>query len=340
MKLFVTGGAGFIGSALIRHLVLDLNYEVVNIDKLTYAGNLDSLKILNKCRNYHFEKFDICDAKNMTILFNKYKPDKVVHLAAESHVDKSLTGPSDFVKTNIFGTYTLLEAARIYYSSIKCETKKRFLFHHVSTDEVYGDLGSSVNKFTENTKYDPSSPYSATKASSDHLVRAWGRSYGLPVIISNCSNNYGPYQLVEKLIPLVISKALNLELIPVYGDGSQIRDWLYVDDHVKALTKVFTNGKIGDSYNIGGNDERKNLDVVKQICLIMDELYPCKSARYKSYAELITFVDDRPGHDIKYSVNSSKIQNSLKWSPQETFETGLLKTIKWYVKNQHFLFGN
>lgn len=336
LMLMVTGGAGFIGSALIRYLINKTNDQVINVDSITYSGNLENLSQIDKSPRYFFEKENICDEKVMKQILDKYKPTKIIHLAAESHVDRSIDGSAEFIKTNIIGTYNLLECARTYYSSLNEETKKAFRFHHVSTDEVFGDLYGTNDLFTEETPYEPSSPYSATKASSDHLVRAWHRTYGLPVIITNCSNNYGPYQYPEKLIPLVIINALKGNSIPVYGDGSQIRDWLFVDDHVVALLQVLNNGKIGETYNIGGFNEKTNLTVVKSICTILDELKPNQHGK-KSYSDLISFVKDRPGHDRRYAIDASKINSQLGWKPVETFETGLTKTVKWYLENEKWI---
>jgi dTDP-glucose 4,6-dehydratase len=392
MNILVTGGAGFIGSALIRFLISETPHTVINIDKLTYAANLASLESIAQSPRYHFERVDICDSVAINEVFERYQPQLVMHLAAESHVDRSISGPSDFIQTNIVGTYTLLETSRAYWNTLDSDAKTAFRFHHISTDEVYGDLPhpdefisdeglmvsdefkdnstfntqqSTLPLFTETSAYAPNSPYAASKASSDHLVRAWHRTYGLPIIISNCSNNYGPFQFPEKLIPLVITRALAGESLPVYGDGAQIRDWLYVDDHVRALYKVVTEGKVGETYNIGGHNERRNIEVVKAICSILDELKQLASSDFNnelntaldqspliinqsqitnfgspitdsnilSYADLITYVADRPGHDRRYAIDASKISNELNWQPQETFETGLRKTVEWYLDN-------
>lgn len=336
MKILVTGGAGFIGSAVIRHIIQNTQDSVVNVDKLTYAGNLESLANVDKSDCYAFEQVDICDRAALDHVFATYQPDAVMHLAAESHVDRSITGPADFIQTNIVGTYTLLEAAREYWNALEGDRKSAFRFHHISTDEVYGDLPhpdemiGDLPLFTETTPYAPSSPYSASKASSDHLVRAWLRTYGFPTMVTNCSNNYGPYHFPEKLIPLVILNALEGKPLPVYGKGDQIRDWLYVEDHARALYKVVTEGKVGETYNIGGHNEKQNIEVVKTICEILDELRP----KNTKYAEQITFVSDRPGHDRRYAIDASKISKELNWMPEETFETGLRKTIKWYLANQ------
>jgi len=330
MKFLITGGAGFIGSAVIRHLLNDTEHEVVNVDKLTYAGNLHSIESVSNLKGYAFEQVDICDAKSLTEVFQKHQPDIVMHLAAESHVDRSIDGPGEFIKTNILGTYTLLDEARKYYATLDQERQELFRFHHISTDEVYGDLDGTDDLFTETTPYSPSSPYSASKASSDHLVRAWQRTYGFPTLVTNCSNNYGPYHFPEKLIPLVILNALEGVSLPIYGKGDQIRDWLYVEDHARALVLVATTGKIGETYNIGGHNEKQNIEVVKEICKILDKKVP-KSAPYE---EQITFVKDRPGHDIRYAIDASKIANELGWIPQETFETGLEKTVQWYLENE------
>jgi dTDP-glucose 4,6-dehydratase len=336
LKILVTGGAGFIGSAVVRELIELTDFDVVNLDKLTYAGNLDSLSAVVDSKRYIHEKVDICDALELTNVFEKHKPTFVMHLAAESHVDRSIDGPADFIDTNIVGTFNLLEAARHYYESLVDSEKKQFRFHHISTDEVYGDLAGTNDLFTEQTPYAPSSPYSASKAASDHLVRAWGRTYGLPVIITNCSNNYGPYHFPEKLIPHVILNAIHGKPLPIYGDGSQIRDWLYVEDHAKALIKVVTEGKIGETYNIGGHNEKTNLEVVEAICDLLEELAPEKPAGVKSYRDLITFVKDRPGHDARYAIDASKIERELGWVPEETFETGLRKTVQWYLDNRQW----
>jgi len=341
MKILVTGGAGFIGSAVIRHIINNTKDEVINLDKLTYAGNLESLKSVSNNKRYIFEQVDICNRVELDRVFKSHKPDAVMHLAAESHVDRSITGPSDFIQTNIVGTYNLLEAAREYWNTLTDTAKAAFRFHHISTDEVYGDLphpdeqqsntqGAALPLFTEQTAYAPSSPYSASKASSDHLVRAWLRTYGFPTIITNCSNNYGPYHFPEKLIPLVILNALEGKNLPIYGKGDQIRDWLYVEDHARALYKVVTEGVIGETYNIGGHNEKQNIEVVQTICSILDTLVPKKT----KYAEQITYVTDRPGHDRRYAIDASKMSDELNWTPLETFETGLQKTIQWYLDNQ------
>lgn len=336
MKILVTGGAGFIGSAVIRHIIENTQDEVVNVDKLTYAGNLESLSSVEENIRYSFEQVDICNAVELQRVFTLHKPDAVMHLAAESHVDRSITGPAEFIQTNIVGTYNLLEAAREYWNALSENAKKTFRFHHISTDEVYGDLPhpdeqeGELPLFTEETSYEPSSPYSASKASSDHLVRAWLRTYGFPTIITNCSNNYGPYHFPEKLIPLVILNALDGKELPIYGKGDQIRDWLYVEDHARALYKVVTEGKVGETYNIGGHNEKQNIDVVQTICRILDSLVP-KSTKY---AKQITFVSDRPGHDRRYAIDSSKMSKELNWTPIETFETGLRKAVQWYLDNQ------
>ncbi len=330
MKILVTGGAGFIGSAVIRHLINDTDHSVVNVDKLTYAGNLESLTSVAGNERYAFEQVDICDKTEIERVFEQHQPDIVMHLAAESHVDRSIDGPGEFMHTNIIGTYTLLEAARKYWAQLTEEKKASFRFYHISTDEVYGDLECSEDLFTEETPYVPSSPYSASKASSDHLVRAWQRTYGLPTLVTNCSNNYGPFHFPEKLIPLVILNALAGKPLPVYGDGSQIRDWLYVEDHARALVLVATTGEIAETYNIGGHNEKKNIEVVKTICEILDELVPTNG----KYSDQITFVADRPGHDIRYAIDASKIERELGWSPAETFETGIRKTVEWYLANK------
>jgi len=331
--IFITGGAGFIGSALIRNLVKNTQYEVVNIDKLTYSGNIESLKSIQDSKSYVFEQIDICDQTKLINVFSKYRPDFVIHLAAESHVDRSIDGPKKFIETNIVGTYNLLEVSKNYWQSLKNTKKENFRFLHVSTDEVYGDLAGLSDFFTEETPYDPSSPYSASKACSDHLVRAWHRSFGLPVLITNCSNNYGPFQFPEKLIPHVILSAINGKKIPIYGDGTQIRDWLYVQDHISALMDVALKGIIGETYNIGGNNEIQNIEVVKKICAILDKEIPEKLNDISSFSELITYVEDRPGHDVRYAIDSTKIKNNLGWSPKEHFESGIFKTVQWYLEN-------
>lgn len=330
----VTGGAGFIGSAVVRMIIESSDDVVVNIDKLTYAGNLDSLQSVTDNPRYHFVHADICDSRAMAEVFARHQPDAIMHLAAESHVDRSIDGPGDFIQTNIVGSYTLLEAARDYWNGIEADKKEAFRFHHVSTDEVYGSLGDE-GMFLETTPYDPSSPYSASKASSDHLVRAWHRTYGLPVVLTNCSNNYGPYQYPEKLIPLVLQKARAGEALPIYGTGENIRDWLYVDDHARALILVMKRGMSGETYNIGGHNEVTNIDVVRTLCAILDDREPAKDG--KPYAELITYVTDRPGHDMRYAIDASKIQRDLGWVPEETFETGLAKTVDWYLANQKWV---
>lgn len=333
MKILITGGAGFIGSALVRYLLKETGHSVLVVDKLTYAGNMDSLSPVANHAGFHFLRADICDQKVMEKALSDFKPDTIMHLAAESHVDRSIDGPAEFMQTNIIGTYALLEASRRYYNGLSNDRRLRFRFHHISTDEVYGDLGDSGGLFTESTPYDPSSPYSASKAASDHLVRAWQRTYNLPVIVSNCSNNYGPYHFPEKLIPLMILNALAGKPLPVYGKGQQIRDWLYVEDHARGLYKVVTEGKIGETYNIGGHNERKNIDVVRAICSLLDQLVSDKPAGISSFTTLITFVEDRPGHDMRYAIDSEKIERKLGWKPQETFESGLLKTVQWFLAN-------
>jgi len=332
-KLLITGGAGFIGSAVIRYIINNTEHRVVNVDKLTYAGNLESLESFENDARYTFEKVDICDVQEIKRIFNEYSPDIVMHLAAESHVDRSIDGPSEFIKANIVGTFTLLEQARTYWSGLDNVKKDSFRFHHVSTDEVYGDLEDSDGLFTEETSYAPSSPYSATKASSDHLVRAWHRTFGLPILITNCSNNYGPYQFPEKLIPHVIISAISGKPLPIYGKGNQIRDWLYVEDHVKALILVAMEGKVGETYNIGGHNEKQNIEVVYAICSLLDELIDIKPKNISHFSELIEFVDDRPGHDARYGVDASKIFNELGWKPSEDFESGLRKAVKFYLNN-------
>lgn len=331
MKVLVTGGAGFIGSALCRHLV-NKGYDVFNVDKLTYAGNLQSLKTLVGKQNYHFYQLDICDSDAVFEILENKQIDAIMHLAAESHVDRSILGPSAFIETNIVGTFRLLEAARRYFEKLDPARQAKFRFHHISTDEVFGDLPFDSGIFTEQTPYNPSSPYSASKASSDHLVRAWHHTYGLPTVISNCSNNYGPYHFPEKLIPLVILSALDEKPLPIYGEGKNIRDWLYVEDHARALETIVCHGEIGESYNVGGHNERTNLQVVESICDILDVLKP--RASRKSYRELITFVKDRAGHDRRYAIDPTKIMTELHWKPQETFDTGLKKTVQWYLDNK------
>jgi len=332
----ITGGAGFIGSALIRHIIRNTQHRVVNIDKLTYSGNLQSLESLNESINYSFEYLDICDDKGLEKIFMKSQPDIVIHLAAESHVDRSIDGPSDFIQTNIVGTFNLLEQSKKYWQLLEGDKKENFRLLHVSTDEVYGDLNGTSEFFSEDTSYDPSSPYSASKASSDHLVRAWYRTYGLPVLITNCSNNYGPYQFPEKLIPHTILNALAGKNLPIYGDGKQIRDWLYVDDHVIALMDVAINAKVGETYNIGGNNEVQNIEVVRKICNILNVLAPNKLNGLGSFSELITYVEDRPGHDVRYAINAQKINKDLGWAPQENFESGIHKTVEWYLNNNEW----
>ncbi|CAH6921684.1 dTDP-glucose 4,6-dehydratase 1 [Vibrio chagasii] len=337
MKILVTGGAGFIGSAVVRHIISNTSNSVINVDKLTYAGNLESLIEVDSSERYAFEQVDICNRAELDRVFAEHKPDAVMHLAAESHVDRSITGPAAFIETNVVGTYTLLEATREYWNKLEDQAKADFRFHHISTDEVYGDLshpdevseGTELPMFLETTSYEPSSPYSASKASSDHLVRAWLRTYGLPTIVTNCSNNYGPYHFPEKLIPLVILNALEGKDLPIYGKGDQIRDWLFVEDHARALYKVVTEGKVGETYNIGGHNEKKNIEVVNTICDILDKLVPKET----NYAEQITYVQDRAGHDRRYAIDSSKMQRELGWMPEETFETGLRKTVQWYLDN-------
>ena len=333
MNVLVTGGAGFIGSAVIRHIIEDTDAAVLNVDKLTYAGNLESLQAVEKSERYRFEQVDICDRGELDRVFKQHRPDAVMHLAAESHVDRSIDGPSEFITTNIMGTYNLLEVSRAYFTTLTNEQRSHFRFHHISTDEVYGDLGPE-GLFTETSSYEPSSPYSSSKAASDHLVRAWHRTYGLPVLVTNCSNNYGPFHFPEKLIPRVILNALAGRPLPVYGDGSQIRDWLFVEDHARALYKVITEGAVGETYNIGGHNERRNIDVVKTICSVLEELAPEKPKGINAYEDLITFVADRPGHDVRYAIDASKIQRELNWVPEETFATGIRKTVVWYLNNK------
>ena len=335
MKLIVTGGAGFIGSTFIRRALKYEDYEILNLDKLTYASNLNSIEDLNSNPNYKFIKCDICDYKRLERIIGEFKPNKIIHLAAESHVDRSIDNSFSFIETNIIGTYNLLEIARKYYSRLSSLEKNEFIFHHVSTDEVYGSLDIDDKKFDEHTSYQPNSPYSASKASSDHLVRAWNKTYKLPTVITNCTNNYGPFQFPEKLIPLTILKCLSHESIPIYGSGSQIRDWLYVEDHADALIRILERCYSGETYNIGGNCEKSNLQVVEYICKMLDELSPSK--KINNYSQLITFVEDRPGHDKRYAMNISKIKRDYDWRPLETFESGMDKTIKWYLKNEEWI---
>lgn len=336
MKILITGGAGFIGSAVVRHIINNTSDSVINVDKLTYAGNLESLVSVENSERYAFEKVDICDRNAIDAIFEKHQPDAVMHLAAESHVDRSIDGPAAFVETNIVGTYTLLESARAYWNKLDANRKSAFRFHHISTDEVYGDLEGTDDLFTETTSYAPSSPYSASKASSDHLVRAWQRTYGLPTIVTNCSNNYGPFHFPEKLIPLMILNALDGKALPVYGDGMQIRDWLFVEDHACALYKVVTEGEVGETYNIGGHNEKANIEVVKTICSLLEELVPTKPEGVVQYQDLITYVTDRPGHDVRYAIDAKKIERELGWTPEETFESGIRKTVEWYLNNKEW----
>lgn len=339
--IVVTGGAGFIGSAVIRHLINDTDHHVINVDKLTYAGNLESLRSVSEHARYNFEQVDICDAKEIHRIFTQYQPDIIMHLAAESHVDRSIDGPDEFIQTNIVGTYNLLEQARSYWSELEPSKKAGFRFHQISTDEVYGDLEGTEDLFTETTPYAPSSPYSASKASSDHLVRAWQRTFGLPTLVTNCSNNYGPFHFPEKLIPLVILNALQGKPLPVYGQGNQIRDWLYVEDHARALVLVATTGKVAETYNIGGHNEKQNIDVVKTICELLEELasdnrHSLAAGNLGGFESLITFVTDRAGHDVRYAIDASKIAEQLNWTPLETFDSGIRKTVQWYLDNQDY----
>ncbi|MEZ9590428.1 dTDP-glucose 4,6-dehydratase [Vibrio breoganii] len=348
MKILVTGGAGFIGSAVIRNIINNTQDSVVNVDSLTYAGNLESLSLIEGSERCVFEKVDICNRAELDRVFNNHKPDAVMHLAAESHVDRSIDGPAAFIETNIVGTYTLLEATRSYWNMLSQDKKNAFRFHHISTDEVYGDLEGTDDLFTETTSYEPSSPYSASKASSDHLVRAWLRTYGLPTIVTNCSNNYGPFHFPEKLIPLMILNALDGKSLPVYGDGMQIRDWLFVEDHARALYKVVTEGEVGETYNIGGHNEKANIEVVKTICALLEEFVPenpyskasaghtSEDRNLNGFESLITYVTDRPGHDVRYAIDASKIERELGWKPEETFESGIRKTVEWYLNNKEW----
>lgn len=333
-KFLITGGAGFIGSAVVRHIIENTQDSVVNVDKLTYAGNLESLEAVENNPRYVLEQVDICDAKELARIFEQYQPDAVMHLAAESHVDRSIGCAAEFIQTNIVGTYTLLEAARIYWNGWSNEKKATFCFLHISTDEVYGDLENKEDLFTETSSYKPSSPYSASKASSDHLVKAWHRTYGLPAIITHSSNNYGFYQYPEKLIPLMILNALEGKSLPIYGNGLQVRDWLFVEDHAKALYKVLKAGKVGETYNISGNCEKANIEIVRTICSLLEELVPNKPEGVARYEDLITYVKDRPGHDVRYAIDATKIGRELGWKPQETFESGIRRTVEWYLNNK------
>ena len=333
-RLLITGGAGFIGSTVIRNIINNTNYSIINIDKLTYAGNLESLFSIANNPRYNFEQVDICNENEIKRVFVKYKPDIIMHLAAESHVDRSIDDPSQFIQTNIIGTYVMLEVAREYWNNLKGEKKKNFRFHHISTDEVYGDLEDNDSLFNENTPYSPSSPYSASKASSDHLVRSWSRTYNFPTVITNCSNNYGPYQFPEKLIPLMIINAISGKPRPIYGNGRQKRDWLYVEDHSTALLKVLLEGEDGETYNIGGYNEKTNLEIVQTVCKILDKLVPNDFQSITKYEQLITYVPDRPGHDMRYAIDASKIEKKLNWQPLETFDSGIFKTVRWYLNNK------
>lgn len=336
MIILITGGAGFIGSAVIRHIIEYTSDTVINVDKLTYSSNLNSLESVSKNNRYHFEHVDICNSDDMHRIFSSWQPDVVMHLAAESHVDRSIDDPAVFIQTNIVGTFVLLEAARMYWRSLEGTKKNTFRFHHISTDEVFGELKNKDDLFTETTAYAPSSPYSASKASSDHLVRAWHRTYGLPVLVTNCSNNYGPYQFPEKLIPLMINNALLGKSLPVYGDGSQIRDWLYVDDHARALYLTLLNGEIGSTYNIGGHNERTNYEVVTTICNLLEDIVPVKPVGISQYKDLIVHVEDRAGHDVRYAIDATKIEKELGWRPEESFESGIRKTVQWYVNHRQW----
>ena len=337
MKFLITGGAGFIGSAVIRLLISSTKHTVLNLDKLTYAGNLQSLESISHSNRYFFERADICDKSRVFDIFKEYKPDVVMHLAAESHVDRSIESPEKFIQTNILGTYVLLEISRKYCASLNQSKQEKFVFHHISTDEVFGDLENKPDAFLEDSAYEPSSPYSASKASSDHLVRAWGRTFNLPFIITNCSNNYGPFQFPEKLIPHVILNAIKGKEIPIYGDGLQVRDWLFVEDHAKALLEVVVKGRKGETYNIGSNNQKTNLETVKTICTLLDKLYPNRPKNIVSYKDLISFVEDRAGHDRRYAIDANKISLELGWKPEETFESGLIKTVQWYIKNEEWI---